>query len=68
MEQFLNYGMVENHSVVEQAHKIHTRAKDLRNCSKENPYVLPNKFVAGGIISKLPPYWKDFATSLKHKR
>jgi hypothetical protein len=24
--------------------------------------------VAGGIISKLPPSWKDFATSLKHKR
>jgi hypothetical protein len=29
---------------------------------------LPDKFVAGGIISKLPPSWKDFATSLKHKR
>jgi hypothetical protein len=24
--------------------------------------------VARGIISKLPPSWKDFATSLKHKR
>jgi hypothetical protein len=24
--------------------------------------------VASGIISKLPPSWKDFATSLKHKR
>jgi hypothetical protein len=24
--------------------------------------------VAGGIISKLPPSWKDFATSLKHSR
>ena len=30
--------------------------------------MLPDKFVAGGIISKLPPSWKDFATSLKHKR
>jgi hypothetical protein len=29
---------------------------------------LPDKFVAGGIISKLPPSWEDFATSLKHKR
>ena len=29
---------------------------------------LPNKFVAGGVISKLPPSWRDFATSLKHKR
>jgi hypothetical protein len=24
--------------------------------------------VAGGIIAKLPPFWRDFATSLKHKR
>jgi hypothetical protein len=23
--------------------------------------------VAGDIIAKLPSYWKDFATSLKHK-
>ena len=68
MEQFLDYRMVEDHSVVEQAHKIHTLAKDLKNCSKESPYVLPDKFVAGGIISKLPPFWTDFATSLKHKR
>jgi hypothetical protein len=29
---------------------------------------VPDKFVAGGIIAKLPPSWKDFATSLKHKR
>jgi hypothetical protein len=29
---------------------------------------LPDKFVASGIIAKLPPSWKDFATSLKHKR
>jgi hypothetical protein len=29
---------------------------------------LPNKFVAGGIIAKLPLSWRDFATTLKHKR
>jgi hypothetical protein len=29
---------------------------------------LSDKFVAGGIIAKLPPSWRDFATSLKHKR
>jgi hypothetical protein len=30
--------------------------------------VLPNKFVAGCIIAKLPHAWTNFATSLKHKR
>ena len=60
--------MVEDRSVVEQAHEIHTLAKDLKNCSKDAPCVLSDKFVARGIISKMPPSWKDFATSLKHKR
>ena len=30
--------------------------------------VLPDKFVAGCIVAKLPPSWRDFATSLKHQR
>ena len=30
--------------------------------------MLPDKFVAGTIIAKLPPSWNNFATSLKHKR
>ena len=29
---------------------------------------MPDKFVAGYIIAKLPQAWIDFATSLKHKR
>ena len=29
---------------------------------------LPDKFVAGCIIAKLPPSWRNFATSLKHLR
>jgi hypothetical protein len=56
--------MVENRSVVEQAHEFQSLAKELELF----PCHLPNKFVAGGIIAKLPPSWKDFATSLKHKR
>jgi hypothetical protein len=27
--------------------------------------VVPDEFVAWGIISKLPPSWSDFATTLK---
>jgi hypothetical protein len=29
--------------------------------------VVSDKFVAGGIIVKLPLSWRDFATTLKHK-
>ena len=56
--------MVENHFVVEQAHEIQALAKELEHF----PCMLSDKFVAGGIIAKLPPSWRDFATSLKHKR
>jgi hypothetical protein len=30
--------------------------------------VVPGEFVAGGIITKSTPSWRDFATALKHKR
>ena len=60
--------MVEDRSVVEQAHELHALAKYLKDCSKEAPCVLPDKFVAEAIISKLPFSWRDFATTLKHKR
>ena len=29
---------------------------------------LPDRFVVAGIIAKLPASWRDFATTLKHKR
>ena len=64
MEQFHDYRMVEDRSVVEQAHDIQTLVKELKNFG----CVLPEKFVAGCIIAKLPQAWTDFATSLKHKR
>jgi hypothetical protein len=68
MEQFLDHRMVEDRSVVEHAHEVHALAKELENYSKEIPCVLPNKFVVGTIITKLPHSWRDFSTSLKHKR
>jgi hypothetical protein len=63
MEQLYEYKMVENRSVVEQAREIQALSKELEHF----PCVLSDEFVAGGIITKLPPFWKDFATSLKHK-
>nr|AAR87214.1 retrotransposon protein, putative, Ty1-copia sub-class [Oryza sativa Japonica Group] len=64
MEQFHDYKMADNRSVVEHAHEIQTMAKELEllKC------VLPDKFVAGCIIAKLPPSWRSFGTALKRKR
>jgi hypothetical protein len=64
IEQFHDYRMVEDRPVVEQAHKIQAPVKELElhDCA------LPDKFVAGCIIVKLPQSWTDFATSLKHKK
>ena len=60
MEQFYDYKMTDERPVVQQAHEIQSLAKELEyfKC------VLPDKFVAGGIIAKLPPSWNNFATSL----
>ncbi|XP_066159814.1 uncharacterized protein [Oryza sativa Japonica Group] len=64
MEQFYDYRMVDDRSIVEQAHEIQMLAKELENNNCE----FPDKFVAGGIIAKLSLSWSDFAISLKHKR
>ena len=56
--------MVDDPPIVEQAHEIQALTKELEifGC------VLPDKFVAGCIIAKLPPTWTNFANSLKYKR
>jgi hypothetical protein len=64
MEQFFDYNKTNERGIVEQAHEIHSIAKELEQFT----CVLPDKFITGGIIAKLPPSWKNFATSLKHKR
>ena len=56
--------MVENRSVLEQAHEIQCIAKELELLKCD----LLGKFVAGCIIAKLPNSWRNFATSLKHQR
>jgi hypothetical protein len=56
--------MVDEKSVVTQPHEIQCMLKELRLLK----IVIPDEFVAGGIIAKLPPSWRDFATALKHKR
>ena len=64
MEQFRDYRMVKNRPVLEQAHEIQCIVKELELLKCD----LPDKFVAGCIIAKLPPSWRSFATTLKHQR
>jgi hypothetical protein len=64
IEQYHDYQMVDGKSVVIQAHEIQCMVKELRLLK----IVIPDEFVVGGIINKLPPSWRDFATALKHKR
>uniref|UniRef100_A0ACD5WRZ8 Uncharacterized protein n=1 Tax=Avena sativa TaxID=4498 RepID=A0ACD5WRZ8_AVESA len=64
MEQFYDYKMTDDRPIVDQAHEIQSLAKELEQFKCN----LPDKFVVGGIIAKLPPSWRNFATSLKHKR
>jgi hypothetical protein len=50
--------------VVEQGHEVQSLSKEL----EQFDWTLPEKFVVEGIIAKLPPPWRNFASSLKHKR
>lgn len=50
MESFHDYRMVNNRSVVEQTHEVQCIVKNLKLLK----YQLPDKFVAGCIIAKLP--------------
>ena len=56
--------MVNNCSVVEQAHEVQVLVKELEllKCP------LPDKFVARCIIEKLSSSSRNFTTDLKHKR
>jgi hypothetical protein len=56
--------MVDGKSVVTQAHEIQCMVKELALLK----IVVPDGFVAGGIITKLPPSWRDFTIALKYKR
>jgi hypothetical protein len=65
MDQYYDYKMTGEHSVVEKAHEIQPLAKEFEQFKR----TLLDKFVLGSIISKLPPSWRNFATtSLKLKR
>jgi hypothetical protein len=51
MEQFCDYKMVDDCSIVEQDHEIQSLTKELEGFKCD----LPDKFVVGCIIAKPPP-------------
>ncbi|KAK1601135.1 hypothetical protein QYE76_017516 [Lolium multiflorum] len=57
MEQYYDYRMTDERSVVEQLMRFSHLPKNSSGLS-----VPLDKFVAGGIIAKLPPSWRNFAT------
>jgi hypothetical protein len=63
-DQYHEYKMVDDRSIVEQAQEIQLLVGELVHFD----CVLPDRFVVGGIIAKLPPSWKYFPMSLKHKK
>jgi hypothetical protein len=63
-DQYHEYKIVDDRSIVEQAHEIQLLVRELAHFD----CVLPDRFMVGGIIAKLPPSWKYFSTSLKHNK
>jgi hypothetical protein len=64
IKQYHDYQMVHGKSVVTHAHEIQCMVKELGLLK----IIVPGEFVAGGIIAKLPPSWRNFTTALKDKR
>ena len=60
IESFHYYRMVNNRSVVEQAHEVQCIVKDhdLLKC------LIPDKFVASCIIAKLPSTWRNYQLNI----
>jgi hypothetical protein len=64
IKQYHDYQMVDGKTMVTQAYEIQRMLNELTLLM----IVIPDEFVVGGIIAKLPHSWMDFATALKHKR
>ncbi|XP_031268527.1 uncharacterized protein LOC116126971 [Pistacia vera] len=55
--------MVEEKEVFMQVHDHHLLINDLKN----EEIILPETFVGGCLIEKLPDSWRDYKNSMKHK-
>jgi hypothetical protein len=63
-EQLFDFSIDAAKSIVTQAHEFQLLAGEIASLGCP----IPDRVVAADIIAKLPTSWRDFATSLKHKR
>jgi hypothetical protein len=61
---YYRWEMVEEKDIKAQMNEYHKLLEDLKS---EN-ITLPEAFVAGILIEKLPESWKDYKNQLKHKQ
>lgn len=64
VSRFNNYKMVDDRSVMEQLHEIERILNNFKNHNMN----MDDTIVVSTIIDKLPPSWRDFKRSLKHKK
>jgi len=62
--QFNNFKMVENRPLMEQLHEIEHILGNYKQLNMHMDEIIIVSF----IIDKLPPSWKEFKRSIKHKK
>jgi hypothetical protein len=63
-EQLFDFSIDAVKSIVTQAHEFPLLPGEIASLG----FPIPGRVVVAGIIDKFPNSWRDFATSLKHKR
>ena len=64
VSHFMKYSMVNNKPVMDQFHEI----QHILSQFKQQKMNMDDSIVVSSIIEKLPPSWKEFKKSLKHKK
>ncbi|XP_072064343.1 uncharacterized protein [Arachis hypogaea] len=62
--RFNNYKMVDGRSVMEQLHEIE---RILNNFKQHNMH-MDDIIIVSSIVDKLPPSWKEFKRTMKHRK
>ncbi|KAK9165962.1 hypothetical protein Scep_001153 [Stephania cephalantha] len=64
ISKFINFKMVDERSLMEQFREV----ERIRNNFSQHNLVMDETIVVSSIIDKLPPSWKEFKRTLKHKK